>query len=477
MQLMYFLLFCNILLLIWNIVRYLICIYELQIENPINHQELSYEANFYFIIPCFKEQSVIKKTIDHFEQMTRNHKNRVKVIIVTTEKENIAPHVSDKEIDRFLKDIKSKVSTNTILEKYNKFYNKEDIEKIRSLDLTEEELRNICYKTIQETKSTYELVDQLLKKNELLDNFYLWHYPYKNGNMASQLNYALSKISSLETIEKNKVYLFVYNADSRPSMNTLSQIKSKVSELKYPKIIQQYSSLMSNIHSLSPIMKGFSIFQTNFEITNGYVNAKHSSIFLRNHVVGHGLGIRLDFLDELGGFNTDYWCEDIYLTFYLKCRNIPIYTVNSLDYGETPFSLISLMKQNANWYKTLSDTFEMYKKTSTNIKYKFNAILAVLNQIRGLIAWIMMPIIYWGLSIYLLFNKKFFTTFVFVVSMLSIFFIRYYGTILLIERIQKREINRKVYYCLCGSIAYFISNIGPLYCLIFKHDEKYKTTR
>ncbi|EGF34928.1 hypothetical protein AAULH_13396 [Lactobacillus helveticus MTCC 5463] len=60
--------------------------------------------------------------------------------------------------------------------------------------------------------------------------------------------------------------------------------------------MQEYSAFFSNLNTLSPIMQGFAVYQTNFELINGLTNAILPSIFLRNHVVGHGLFVRFDYL-------------------------------------------------------------------------------------------------------------------------------------------------------------------------------------
>ena len=68
---------------------------------------------------------------------------------------------------------------------------------------------------------------------------------------------------------------------------------------------------MKNYKELNNILKGFSIYQSNFEMKTGLINSILNSILLYTNVVGHGLIINMKTLNELGNFNTKFWCEDI----------------------------------------------------------------------------------------------------------------------------------------------------------------------
>lgn len=119
--------------------------------------------------------------------------------------------------------------------------------------------------------------------------------------MADQLNYSIDMINTMYTVDNRHDYFCVYNADSRPGRDTFNQAKIVASEKQFPLVMQEYSAFFSNLKSLSPIMRGFAGYQTNFELINGFTNAVLPSIFLRNHVVGHGLFIRFDYLTQIGG--------------------------------------------------------------------------------------------------------------------------------------------------------------------------------
>lgn len=78
-------------------------------------------------------------------------------------------------------------------------------------------------------------------------------------------------------------------------------------------------------------MKGFSIYQSNFELRYGLINSYFSNELLYTYVVGHGMYIRVDLLKKIGGFETKYWCEDIYMSYVLRNKGISIYPIKTLE--------------------------------------------------------------------------------------------------------------------------------------------------
>ncbi len=65
-------------------------------------------------------------------------------------------------------------------------------------------------------------------------------------------------------------------------------------------------------------------------------------------------------LKELGNFNTDFWCEDIYMGLQLKFNNMQITPLLVLQNMETPYTVNNLMKQNSVWFKTTSNFLLIY---------------------------------------------------------------------------------------------------------------------
>lgn len=252
--------------------------------------KLSNNKDLFIAIPCLREQNVIVDTIKHFRKICK-----LPIIIITTQKEN-----------------------------FEYSYDKNQL-------------------------TTKEIIEQKILNK--YNNIYLIDYPLTNGYMADQLNYMLNNLSKFDFYNETKDwYMLLYNADSKPSKETFKTIFSKINNNE--NVIQQYSYCFKNFNKLNFISKGFSIYQSNFEIKVGLFNSILGYKYLYNYVVGHGLTINLKTLKQMGYFNTKFWCEDIYLTMKLKYNNINISSILQLENIENAVSIKQIAKQNSVWYNT-----------------------------------------------------------------------------------------------------------------------------
>ena len=373
------------------------------------------------IISCLREQSIIKETIDYFLNLI-NDKDNIELIIVTTEKE-----------------------------KYEQILNKQE-----------------------KNKTTFDVVNEYISENNI-NRVKLFHYPYKDGIMADQLNYVMEKYKDYDS---ERVYFSVYNADSRPNLDTINSVLNIINNQSYPEIIQQYSYAFSNLESLSFIMKGFALYQSNFEIKYGLVNSLTFSNLLYTYVVGHGLYIRLDVLEKIGGFNNKFWCEDIYMSSIIRNRNIKITPVLNLENMETPKNVSVLIKQNANWFKNSNQWMKMIKSNLKKDKKISNSCKNWLFQrVRMNLSWLLLPffiILSFIISIY------YKNIILFVIAIFSYIFMQiciYLNTIKIIEGLENKKINNKLNLISAVCISTFISNIGPFYSIFNFKMKKYKTER
>lgn len=406
----------------WNVIKTFIVINKIDYNRNIHIQNKVSKAKIIIVIPCLKEQSIIEETIDYFLTITRMH-NNVELAIVTTEKE---------------------------------------------------EYENSLNKTSINTKTTSKIIKEYLTKNNL-NTIKHFHYPYKKGIMADQLNYVMEKYKN-ENFKKT--YFSIYNADSRPSNDTITSVLKIIDQENFPYVIQQYSYAFSNLSQLSFIMKGFALYQSNFEIKSGLSNTFIFPNFLYTYVVGHGLYIRFDLLKELGGFDNKFWCEDIFLSSIIRNKNIKITPVLTLENMETPKKISILMKQNANWFKTANQLIQMIK---SNLKKKgklsFSAKMWFLQRTRMNLSWILLPVFVFYTFIFSIYNHN---IVLLLISILSYIFMQiciYLSTLFIIEKLESKKISHKFLLINAVCISTFISNIGPIYSLINRKMKKYKTER
>lgn len=253
------------------------------IKEKRNVRQISKNSkNIIIAIPVLREQNCIEDTIKYFNIITEN----IPIVLITTQKE-----------------IKE--------------------------NLTNE-------------KTTQDIIkEKIIKK---YPNVYWIDYPYTVGYMSEQLNYMLENLENIfnKKVDLSKTYLALYNADSRPNKNTFDEISNKIENND---VVQQYSYCMQNYEKIEGIPRGFSIYQSNFELKTGLINSFLKSNILYTHVVGHGLIINMKLLRELGNFNTKFWCEDIYLGIQLKFNNIKVTPLLTLENMETPDKLSKIIKQ------------------------------------------------------------------------------------------------------------------------------------
>lgn len=172
------------------------------------------------------------------------------------------------------------------------------------------------------------------------------------GYMADQLNYAL------HTRQIAWDYCLIYNADSRPAPGTAEACCDAMKQ-GYP-VIQQYSTMTSNISSLGGLMKAFSLYQTNYELKVGYLGCLLPSVVTTPHVVGHGLLMSSKVFDGFE-FTNEHWCEDIYLSFSLFNQGIDVHPLTVLEKCECPPSFQAQVVQHSTWFKTAFDVMGIAK--------------------------------------------------------------------------------------------------------------------
>lgn len=411
------------IIIIYNIILFSYALYHL-IKTIIfinkTHINVTNSINkntkIIILIPCLEEQKIIKDTVKHFDKIINNNPN-ISINLITTEKE---------------------------IKKDN-------------------------------NDTTYEYI----KKNIIgkYNNINLIHYPYKEGYMADQLNYAIKEIDSNKTINKDNTYICVYNADSYPNKNTFNEVLNQINTHNNPLILQQYSYSFLNIDSLNIILKGFAIYQSNFELKMGLLNSYFDNK-LHKHILGHGLFVRLDYINKINGFNTKYWCEDIYLSMYLEQENTKIIPLLTLENMETANNISNLTKQNAVWFNTSSKCISIYKeiKKSTK-KTTISGIIGLINEISSFINWLFFPILLLFIIISSILINSYNLMIITIFNYLIYIYIYYITTIKIINHLDNKQYKFNIKIYLGTIIATFISNIGPLYSIIVSPKEKHKTIR
>ena len=442
-----------------------------KVENKVQTKEKA--PNILIAIPCLREQDIIIQTLKHFLDLTNNLAN-VKILVVTTQKEEFEREKNMYLKGQFIKDVKNNIELQKLINKYNKILSTNEIKEILKYS-NSKDIEEIINNKIKNSKTTNNLIEEFITQSNLQEKVYHFHYPNNEGMMADQLNYVLN---NFEFKDEKNYYFSVYNADSIPNKDTITEVIKTINENDSPKVIQQYSVPMSNWNELSNLMKGFAIYQSNFELRYGLINSYFPNKLLYTYVVGHGMYIRVDILKEIGGFETKYWCEDIYMSYVLRNKDISIYPIKTLEIMQSPQYLSILAKQNAVWFKTSFECLKIFIDVfKQNRKVNSNSIGWLIQRIRMNITWLGLPLAFLYTIIISILNKNVIMLSLSVLSYFVMILLEYGSTVKLIEKLTEKTLKNKIKVLISTIVATTISNIGPIYSLISRKKEKYKTVR
>lgn len=469
----YIILFLEIMTGCWCFYRSFKYIYINNKKNKNNIPINEKISNILIVIPCLREQDIILQTLKHFLKLTKNLTN-VKILVVTTQKEEFERENNMYLKEQLVKDVKDNIELQKLINKYNMILTTSEIKEILKYS-NSNNLGKIINNTIKNHKTTNNLIRDFILQSNLEETILHFHYPNNMGIMADQLNYVLNNFE----FENEKEYYFsVYNADSIPDKDTINEVLEIINEKNFPKVIQQYSVPISNWDELSGLMKGFAMYQSNFELRYGLINSYSKSKLLYIYVVGHGMYIRVDVLKQIGGFETKYWCEDIYMSYILRNKDIPICPMKTLESMQSPQYLSILTKQNAVWFKTSFECLKIFKDVfRKNKKVSLNSLGWLIQRVRMNITWIGLPLAFLYTIIISITNKNLIMFCTSIISYLVMILLEYGSTVKLIENITQKKLKHKIKILISTIVATTISNIGPIYSIMSPKKEKYKTVR
>lgn len=351
-----------------NIVLIVICILIIRVAFSIYNIKKSlvflsqYKSSLNFFpdnlpcivitIPVLFEQKIIEETIEHFSSMDYP-KEKIKILIVTTEKEY---------------NLKSQYRETTI---------------------------NI----LQKLKKKYPRIKTL-------------HYPNIDGCKSDQLNFAVEKFEELyPDLDPTNTFFAIYDADSRPNKKSFKVLSWSLQENLTCNVFQQSAVFLKNYEDLNRkglierlFLKSAALEQNRFTLTHEiprilrqYNYSKTHKGILGSmtyaHCVGHGLIIRLSFLKEIK-FPAKFYPEDMFYGFILNSLKEPIIPIPALDYSETPSSLKELFFQRALWFigpfsgnKYRNYVQNTYKNIYSKEKFRIIALSAsvIFNSVRWLL--------------------------------------------------------------------------------------------
>jgi len=457
------------------------------------------QPRFLIVLPVLREQVVFGRMIEHFLRFVTNS-NYVQIIIVTAAIESIGRQNSLLRADDLVESLSKGMSKERLCLKFRGVLPRPALLSLydSTAALPREAIGDLVAEAFTQWPETQDLVNQFIDAHseEVANVISHYTYPESDATMARQINYAVQQelqYRSRSDLEKRLTYVTIYNADSQPSLHTLKSviglIKSHSTDVDcWPQVIQQSALFAGNIAGFakSPqgyVLRGLSLLQTRWTLTREIprlirqsriysFSMRHSPLWYRQlflsplgHCVGHGLFIRLDLFEGMGGVPTSTVNEDLPLGYCFSARRIPIYPLPCLEIADSPDSIIETILQKKRWfwsylqYPMCRDLAEYLDLGDANSRLS----LLLQGLFQGL-AWLMTsPCIL--ATLLLVFIRPDVLTILLVVTAISLYYILPFWLILTSRLLPLRGTVVESACCILGGIiAYLTDSIGPWLC-------------
>ena len=166
------------------------------------------------------------------------------------------------------------------------------------------------------------------------------------------------------------------------------------------------------------------------------------------------------------------------MSYVLRNKNISIHPIKALELMQSPKYLTILTKQNAVWFRTSFECLKMFKDVfKQNRKINVSSIGWLIQRVRMNLTWLGLPLAFFYTLIISLLNQNIIMILLAILSYSVMILLEYGSTIILIEKLTKIALKNKMKILIGTMISTTISNVGPIYSLLLRKKEKYKTVR
>ena len=354
-------------------------------------------------------------------------------------------------------------------------------------------IKTVVITTVKETKNeTHKMIEKKIKKEKLGDYIILIKCPYKEGTMATQLNYA---IEELNKIDKTNYIIGLQNADSQITKEHIDFVKRNVNN----KTCVQSYSYFENENGI--LMNGPVSWQNRwsyiFEAGRCNLKLGKSALFRKmNYVIGHGLYMKRSAIEDCGYFPEDTINEDAFLGAILNYKDYQLIPLPYLEKADFAPNVGVYIKQQCTWFNGPKSSFDYYRRiinNTKNVRYDRNVYEpSIKNNLKALIICfkLFLHAIYWISAVWILFVLYGYTCFrlfglislpfVYIVNAINLVLFNY-----LSFRQIKKETGDDIHFSpiQLPITFYFIHSFGPILNVIKSITgqntikNKYKTER
>lgn len=327
------------------------------------------DIRFVLVVPLLREQAAIGDLAKTLAALAGTHPG-TRVAIVTTEAEYAARERDAQRATGLASAMAAGARTGRIVSQFLGLLPVTDLMALAGAARGQDRARcaELVDAALAACRPTPELVAELAASCEPLAHY---HCPGRDSGMVQQLNYAIrAEIGRSRAAGDNleRLFLAVYNADSRPHPGTLRAAAALVARQGNAaggpvRLIQQSAVFTANIGSLGGgpqgvILAGAGWLQSRWTLSREVPRLRRQAAAARAgraliplaHCVGHGLMIRADLFEELGGLPESTVNEDLALGYLACAAGIPIDPLPLLEEADTPVTVGSWAGQARQWF-------------------------------------------------------------------------------------------------------------------------------
>lgn len=183
--------------------------------------------------------------------------------------------------------------------------------------------------------------------------------PYRAAQLDMAVAWARDRFASAD--EANELWIGVYNADSRPHLDTFDELRSAIGADPGVRVFQQLVDyVVPDREGAGAVAAGNSVLQTWWTLSH-YVarnerGRRGNSLWSRTSpfsTFGHGEFIRADFLQMIGGFPRYAYADGLLLGWVARLAREPIGLLVNRDVAEVPRTGRDLVLQQTAWLRGL----------------------------------------------------------------------------------------------------------------------------
>jgi cellulose synthase/poly-beta-1,6-N-acetylglucosamine synthase-like glycosyltransferase len=363
-------------------------------------------------IPALNEQGTLPSLVQRLQAYTASINAQVEILIVTTEKEHFQRPDRRRFISCLARDLVARKSLAHVGTRYGYLFDSRTLTELYERwagHPADAEVQAELERAFDTTPTTLDVARELAGSYPYVR---VLHYPFTEGQMADQLNYAMAKLYEEAPEQAPRTYFCVYNADCMPAENLFRAMLACIGQ-ESPLVMQTVTAHLSNLAQYRGLTRYYMCasgiyqsrwsFGSEFPMYRRYLKAHAAAeaqgrlgrFYGSHYVIGHGMTFRLDFLHSLKGFNTRTNLEDLFMGYVLSYLGVRIHPIPHAEITLNPPHVLALIRQKATWFSGMADIFRYPATLREHVSGPINRPRAKVLMLKGLVRdplpWLLGP--------------------------------------------------------------------------------------